>query len=94
MIFLLDKWMTNRPSEKGKLPIKGESKQQYDKEGNLFIDQDPKDFVYILKGLRDFQPFSFSASKPIFVPKEAFSGIRIIDHRLGLNMLDQFKCLD
>ena len=82
--------------------VRGESKQQFDREGNLFIDQDPKDFVYILKGLRDFQPFSiqlnafssFSASKPIFVPKEAFSGIRIIDHELGLNMLDQFKCLD
>ena len=26
--------------------------------------------------------------------KEAFSGIRIIDDKLGLNMLNQYKCLD
>ena len=72
--------------------VTGQCKQQFDKDGNLFSDQDLKDFVYILKGLRDVQ--LFSTRKTILVPKEAFSGIRIIDDKLGLNMLNQYKCLD
>ena len=64
--------------------VTGESKQQFDQEGNLFIDQDPKDFAYILKGLRDYDPFRFTC-KPIFVPKDAFSGIQPISNHKEAN---------
>ena len=29
--------------------VEGKVKQQFDKDGILFIDEDPKDFVYILR---------------------------------------------
>jgi len=32
--------------------VKGELKQEFDKDGNLFIDQDPKYFIYVLNYLR------------------------------------------
>ena len=31
--------------------VEGKVKQQFDKNGILFIDEDPKDFVYILRYL-------------------------------------------
>ena len=33
--------------------VEGKVKQQFDKNGILFIDEDPKDFVYILRCLLD-----------------------------------------
>ena len=32
--------------------VEGKVKQQFDKDGILFIDEDPKDFVYILRYIR------------------------------------------
>ena len=42
-------WMTD--SKLARM-VRGEEKQEFDKDGNLFIDCDPKDFAYILKALR------------------------------------------
>ena len=33
--------------------VEGKVKQQFDKNGILFIDEDPKDFVYILRGINN-----------------------------------------
>jgi len=56
--------------------VRGEIKQEFDKDGNLFLDKDPKDFVYVLKSLR--------AGGSIPVPKEAFRFVQSLARSLGL----------
>ena len=65
--------------------VTGEDEQQFDKDGNLFIDQDPKDFVYVLKSLR--------VGGNIIVPKEAYKNVRKLAQSLGLGG-GQFRSLD
>jgi len=49
--------------------VEGKVKQQFDKNGILFIDEDPKDFVYILRALRN------APNVPTAVPKETIDNI-------------------
>jgi len=49
--------------------VEGKVKQQFDKDGILFIDEDPKDFVYILRALRN------APNVPTAVPKETIDNI-------------------
>jgi len=49
--------------------VEGKVKQQFDKDGVLFIDEDPKDFVYILRALRN------APNVPTAVPKETIDNI-------------------
>ena len=61
--------------------VRGEEKQEFDKEGNLFLDFDPKDFVYVLKYLRTTR---YSPSSGTFVPTGALKNVQIIADCLGL----------
>ena len=76
--------------------VRGETKQEFDKDGNLFIDQDPKHFVYVLQslrmrdeGMRDegFYPID------IPVPYEALRCVQMLAGNLGMAKW-QFKSLD
>lgn len=49
--------------------VEGKCKQQFDKNGILFLDEDPKDFAYILRALRN------SPNVPTSVPKEHIDNI-------------------
>lgn len=49
--------------------VEGKCKQQYDRNGILFLDEDPKDFAYILRALRN------SPNVPTSVPKEHIDNI-------------------
>jgi len=49
--------------------VEGRSKQSFDKEGYLFIDEDPRDFSYILRALRN------GTNVPTAVPKEQIDNI-------------------
>ena len=57
--------------------VRGETEQQFDKDGNLFIDQNPKHFPYILEHLR-------TSSRKVYVPKESLWGVKGIARSLGL----------
>ena len=48
--------------------VRGETKQLFDKDGNLFIDQNPKYFPYLLEYLR-------TKGKSRTVPKASFDGV-------------------
>ena len=56
--------------------VKGEMKQVFDKDGNLFIDQDPKNFVYVLNSLR--------TGCSVDVPMEALRNVRGIAEKLEI----------
>ena len=60
-------WMTD--SKLARM-VRGEEKQEFDKDGNLFIDCDPKDFAYVLKILRK------RGRGHNGVTKEAFNDVR------------------
>ena len=62
--------------------VRGEVKQQFDKDGNLFIDHDPKIFGYILKFLR---------SGSTTVPRSQISDVGILAQNLGIDA--NFQCL-
>merc|ERR1711950_40595 len=49
--------------------VEGKCRQQFDKNGILFLDEDPKDFAYILRALRN------SPNVPTSVPKEHIDNI-------------------
>jgi len=49
--------------------VEGRSRQLFDKNGILFLDEDPKDFVYILRALRN------APNVPTAVPKETIDNI-------------------
>jgi len=49
--------------------VEGRCKQQFDRNGILFLDEDPKDFAYILRALRN------SPNVPTSVPKEHIDNI-------------------
>jgi len=49
--------------------VEGKCKQQFDRNGILFLDEDPKDFAYILRALRN------SPNVPTSVPKEHIDNI-------------------
>lgn len=49
--------------------VEGKCPQQFDKNGILFLDEDPKDFAYILRALRN------SPNVPTSVPKEHIDNI-------------------
>ena len=80
--------------------VRGEDNQEFDKEGNLFIDFDPKDFFYVLKALRVRRMTEHKTR----VPKEAFHDVWNIANWLGLDghifasgskcWSDLFKSLD
>ena len=65
--------------------VEGKVKQQFDKNGILFIDEDPKDFVYILrcllttkknpKNLKHFRALRNAPNVPTAVPKETIDNI-------------------
>ena len=57
--------------------VRGEKEQLFDKDGNLFIDQDPKYFPYILQYLR-------TKGGIISVPEASLNDINGLAHRLGL----------
>ena len=63
--------------------VKGEDKQEFDKDGNLFIDCDPKDFVYVLKALR--MRGKGGQGPEIRVPKEVYSNVWGLAASLGLD---------
>ena len=58
--------------------VRGEVKQEFDKDGNLFLDCDPKDFVYVLKQRRFKGPQTR-------VPKETYHNVWGIAAGLGLD---------
>ena len=58
--------------------VRGEETQEFDKDGNLFIDHDPKHFVYILNALR--------VRSRIRAPKESHGMVREIARSLGLGL--------
>ena len=60
--------------------VEGKSKQLFDADGNLFIDEDPKDFAYILRALRNVN------NVPTAVPKEQIDNI--------LNLRDNLEIRD
>ena len=66
--------------------VEGKVKQQFDKDGNLFIDCDPKAFGYVLKALR-------KRGGIIKVPREAIDDVRATANSLGLSD-SGFKILD
>jgi len=49
--------------------VEGKMKQTFDPEGNLFLDEDPEDFQYILRALRS------SSNVPTAVPKENIDNV-------------------
>jgi len=49
--------------------VEGRQRQLFDKDGILFLDEDPKDFVYILRALRN------APNVPTAVPKETIDNI-------------------
>ena len=49
--------------------VEGKCRQLFDKNGILFLDEDPKDFAYILRALRNSQ------NVPTAVPKEHIDNI-------------------
>ena len=49
--------------------VDGRSKQSFDDAGNLFLDEDPRDFAYILRALRN------GTNVPTAVPKEQIDNI-------------------
>lgn len=49
--------------------VEGKIQQTFDSEGNLFLDEDPKDFAYILRALRN------SNCVPTSVPKEYIDNV-------------------
>lgn len=49
--------------------VEGKTRQLFDKDGILFLDEDPKDFVYILRALRN------APNVPTAVPKETIDNI-------------------
>ena len=49
--------------------VEGKCRQQFDRNGILFLDEDPKDFAYILRALRN------SPNVPTSVPKEHIDNI-------------------
>ena len=66
--------------------VRGEDKQEFDKDGNLFIDFDPKDFVYVLKYLRTAR---YSPASDTSVPTGALKNVKIIADCLGLGAGDR-----
>lgn len=60
--------------------IEGRIKQRFDDEGNLFLDEDPQDFEYILRALRN------SSTVPTAVPKESIDNV--------LNLRDNLEIRD
>ena len=64
--------------------VTGEDKQQFDKDGNLFIDANPKYFSFVLDGLR-------SLDKAVVVPKMLHKGVSELDKKLGVGNTYQEK---
>ena len=60
--------------------VRGEEEQKFDKNGNLFIDLDPKFFVHILNALR--------TETLIWVPKGSLGNVMKIARSLGLKVRD------
>jgi len=54
--------------------VEGRCPQQFDKNGVLFLDEDPKDFAHILRALRNSHP-SQTQNVPTSVPKESIDNI-------------------
>ena len=54
--------------------VEGKCRQQFDKNGVLFLDEDPKDFAHILRALRNSHP-SQTQNVPTAVPKESIDNI-------------------
>ena len=69
--------------------VRGETKQEFDKDGNLYIDQDPKHFVYVLNSLRVRYRYPMNFQ----VPKEALSYVQSLAGSLGMGG-GQFKSLE
>lgn len=57
------------PNSKLASVVDGRCKQNFDQEGNLFLDEDPRDFSYILRALRN------GKEMPTAVPKEQIDNI-------------------
>ena len=57
------------PNSKLASVVDGRCKQNFDAEGNLFLDEDPRDFSYILRALRN------GKEMPTAVPKEQIDNI-------------------
>ena len=64
----------------------------YDKDGNLFIDEDPNDFVYILKALRNTGKTSRNDTpRNLQVPEGSIYNVRDLDFDLAVNA--EGKCM-
>ena len=58
--------------------VRGEEKQEFDKDGKLFLDLDPKHFAYVLNALR--------IAGPIDVPKESLGIVQSMAESLELDI--------
>ena len=57
--------------------VRGEVKQHFDKDGNLFIDHDPKLFAYVLRSLRSSGCYMYTP-----VPKELIVSVKDLNSSL------------
>ena len=68
---------SRHPNSKLTRMVRGEDKQQFDKEGNLFIDANPKYFSFVLDGLRN-------PDRIVVVPETIHGFISELDTKLGV----------
>ena len=66
--------------------VRGETEQLFDKDGNLFIDQDPKYFRFVLQYLR-------TKGRSTIVPIAFINNVITIADELGLSK-DKFDCIE
>ena len=73
--------------------VRGEDKQQFDKEGNLFIDANPKYFSFVLDGLRkpDDNPYYLYKPWTVVVPTTLHKSVCELDAKLGVGNTYQEK---
>ena len=73
--------------------VRGEDKQQFDKDGNLFIDANPKYFSFVLDGLRkpDDNPYYLYKPWTVVVPTTLHKSVCELDAKLGVGNTYQEK---
>ena len=86
-IFLTSKaTLCSRPESNLAKMVRGETEQLFDKDGNLFIDQDPKYFRFVLQYLR-------TKGRSTIVPIAFLDNVITIADELGLSK-DKFGCIE